>query len=256
MISIPEIDHDSYFCDLGQIDERTEVWGGKAVSLSRLIKNGYNVPRGFVVSSEAYNRLYLNKQDPTDFFIELRRWMSSYFTADDKIIFRSSASLENNGRYTACGIFESSVCSAGNGLKNLKKVWASADTEYAKAYLKLIDASYETVRMAVIVQKFEKRKFSSVIQSRDIINGQDSVVIEFVSGDHDSVVTGKKNAKVIRLDRYADIVEGKNRDFSYELLEKIVRDVKNAEAIFGGPVEIEAQIDESSISYLQVRNLL
>ena len=40
---------------LSEISEDVELWGGKAVALSKLIKAGLNVPDGFVISSEVYN---------------------------------------------------------------------------------------------------------------------------------------------------------------------------------------------------------
>ena len=40
--------------DLAEIDNKLDFWGGKAVYLRQMVVNGFNVPKGFVISSSAY----------------------------------------------------------------------------------------------------------------------------------------------------------------------------------------------------------
>lgn len=44
---------------LEDINDDSELWGGKAVSISKLKKNDFKVPRGLIVSTEAYELLLI-----------------------------------------------------------------------------------------------------------------------------------------------------------------------------------------------------
>ena len=243
--------------DLGQINENAEMWGGKATALYKIIKNGFNVPSGFVISSEAYNDYFLKHEDCSELLKQLEEWIDKYFNKDDEIIFRSSANIENDSRYAACGVFESVfVKDRKNLLRHLFEVWESVDTKYSQAYFNTINLSKESIKMAIIVQKVERKRYSSVIQSYDIVNDRNNIVVEYISGGVNSIVDGKRDAKVLYLDAHGTVVGGeRSNDIPNDILGKIISDIKLAEAICGGHVEIEAQIDSLSIVYLQVRKI-
>lgn len=243
--------------DLGQINENAEMWGGKATALYKIIKNGFNVPVGFVISSEAYSNFYMDHKDCKEFIEVFEKWIDRYFNKDDEIIFRSSANIENDSRYAACGVFDSVLVSDRNKLEqSLFEVWKSVNSKYSNAYCKTIKLSKDRIKMAVIVQKVERKRYSAVIQSYDIVNDRNIIVVEYISGGVNSIVDGKHDAKVLYIDSHGTVIDGeRNNDIPNDILGKIISDIKRIEAICGGHVEIEAQIDSLSIVYLQVRKI-
>lgn len=249
---------EDYFCDLFSIDTDTQSWGGKAVSLSLLAKHQFCVPKGFVISTEAYHSVYLCNQRKEAFFEVLYKWKNKYFSKTDTIALRSSASLENTVGCSASGVFETQMLGEETFAVALEKIWRSTHSQFSKAYFQLLGAGQNDVSMAVIVQKMEKRKYSAVIQSYDVIHNRRIFVVEYVDGEVDSVVAGKVNANLLYINPQDGTFEGYNVDeriFSRQVIIRIMKDVMKAEKIFGGYIEMEAQIDGEGITYLQARKL-
>ena len=243
--------------DLSEVDTNAELWGGKATALSKLVKGGFPVPKGFVVSSQAYDEYFLQKKDDTLFMQELERKINDCFGKDDDIVFRSSASIENDGQFAACGVFESVFHKKGaRYADDIRSVWASADTVYSRSYFDTVGIEKESVKMAVIVQKVEIKKYSAVIQSYDLVNEENHIVVEYIEDGVNSIVDGKKDANSFAIDMHGTTVYGDwTNDLSPEIMSTLITDVKRLEAVYGGHIEIEAQIDAKSVSYLQIRKL-
>lgn len=243
---------------LEDINDDSELWGGKAVSISKLKKNGFKVPRGLVVSTEAYELFVNNKINLKLFEEELIKLCESYFAENKSdLIFRSSANIEGNKHTACCGVFESFIYDPQISLvQNVQKVWNSAKTIYAKQYLEKTNCKTNKIKMAVIVQEVIKERFNAVIQTYDIVNRKERIILEYSSGDLDSVVNGFKDAYTVYLDYSGNVkTYQKVPMISSYVIKKLIHDCKLVEDIFNSPVEIEAQIGFKDIYYLQARNI-
>ena len=243
-------------CDLTKINHDYNKWGGKAIFLSQLANNGFNVPKGYVISSDAFIKYYLNKENNSKFLEELKKWLKKYFDDNSQIIFRSSANVENKDNFAACGVFESVLHSNTNDIWNdLCKVWGSVDTEYSDAYYNAVGLKKEEVRMAVIIQRVDIKQFSAVIQTYDIVNNENNVIVEYMNGGSNSIVDGKEDARLFLINAFGEVIGDRDEGFSDKIIEILRNDIDRAKDIFGGHLEIEAQIGSESVTYLQVRKI-
>lgn len=241
--------------ELDKISEETEVWGGKAISNMKLIKVGVEVPKGFVISSDVYEK-YVDEKLDYDLLEEELKLMceKTLGGVHEKIIFRSSANIEGSEKYSCCGVFESCIFDADILLvDNVKKVWDSVKSYNAKAYFDFLNFPIEKIKMSVIVQKLIEGNFSSVIQTFDIVNDRKRIIIEYNDTGIESIVDGSANASVIYLDYECNINEYERMDKN--IINQIISDCKKVEEMFDSHVELEAQISGSKIYYVQARSV-
>ncbi len=245
--------------DLAEIDNKLDFWGGKAVYLRQMVVNGFNVPKGFVISSSAYVKFYTQKAAHVDFVKAVKCMIKKYFNEKSEIIFRSSANVENHDGFAFCGVFKSTLYNSKVDLfSQINTIWESANTPYAKICCGAANINCDDIKMSVIVQKIVRGHFSVVIHSYDIINDIDRIIVEYTDGAINSIVDGKVNSKMLMIDRHgccSALNENDKKIFNEYLISKMMREVKKIESVFGGHVEIEAQIDRDSIAYLQVRKI-
>lgn len=244
--------------DLSDINIDKELWGGKAVSISQLIKNGYKVPKGFVISTKVY-QYFLSDQINFELFeLELTELCREYFDMKRSIlIFRSSANVEESEEIACCGVFESFIHDKNMSLtQNVQRVWNSLKSSYAKSYFEYTNYPIEEIKMAVIVQEIKRERFSAVIQTYDIIHDKKCIILEYSDQNLDSVVNGCDDAYIVYID-----YNGNSNAFqgippiSDRIIKQLIHDCSNAEEIFGSHIEMEAQIGLNDIYYIQARNI-
>lgn len=140
--------------DIADINDDMDLWGGKAVLLSKLKKTGIWVPHGFVVSSNYYMQYVNGNLNEKDVSILLEEYCQEYFNEFDEIIFRSSANIEGSYDSPCCGVFDSFVEDRGiSKLENIKRIWSSTETSVAKKYMAHEKIPAVSLKMATLVQK-------------------------------------------------------------------------------------------------------
>ena len=235
--------------DLKQVTNDTNLYGGKAVVLSQLINNRLNVPCGFVLSSNIYRKYIEGCLDYDILLNEICNWMDQIGITQDCIV-RSSANVENVTGKDCPGVFESYVCNDKKDIINkIIQVWDSATSQSAKKFL---SGYSDNILMAVIVQCVQRGKYSAVIQSYDLVEDRNRIIVEYCEGALNSIVDDEQNASIYYIERNT------NSDDSYSSslpIEKITRDCIAIETIVGGKAEIEAQITGNDIWYIQARNI-
>lgn len=243
------------FCNIGQIDNNTSKWGGKAVALSVLKKHGFHIPKGFVISSDAYRAYISDNLDLDDFRRALVHMCRATFKSNNhvELIFRSSANIENTDFISCPGVFDSVVQNPNvELLDNVRAVWKSTTSTRATAFYRLMNIVPESVSMAVLVQQRHIEHFSAVIHTSDLISNKKRIVLEYMDGHAASVVDGWKNANTV----YLQTTDDSPTDIPKEIISQIITDCGHIESVFGYPVELEAQIGTNTICYLQARKLL
>ena len=243
---------------LGDINDDKELWGGKAVSISQLIKNGFKVPKGFVISTTVHQHFLGNQISVDSFELKLREFCKEYFDMKTStLIFRSSANIEESKDISCCGVFESFIYDNNVSLiQNVQKVWVSLKSPYTKSYFQYINYPIDKIKMAVIVQEVKRERFSAVIQTYDIIHDKKGIILEYSDQDLDSVVSGREDAYTMYIDYNCDSNTFRDMpNINEKIIKQLTRDCSIAENIFGSHVEMEAQIGVNDIYYIQARNI-
>lgn len=245
------------------LTNESDLWGNKAVNLSKTIKYGFPVPKGFVLSSSLF--LEYRKKRKTDcleaFLCNLDVFVEQSILANglnkSELIFRSSANLEGNKSTSFCGIFDSIQINNNQRLSEpLVIVWESAFSNTAKIYCSKLGVDVNNISMAIIVQEFFHGTIYGVIQTKDVIGSSDNIVIEYSNKRSDAVVSGKDNTSMLVLARSGETI---TKDCCFELSDKqknlLCSISQSIESKFLLPVEIEFSLYKDKITILQVRIL-
>ena len=248
-------------------------YGAKAVNLSILQKNGYNIPPGHVIHRDMFEDI-----DTTCDFI----WKQiSGGIGTNPLIARSSAIGEDGTEYSFAGIFESvlNIRTLDDLKAAVRKCLSSYHTERADEYRFFSGLKFELNGMCVLVQEMVLGEKSGVIFTANPVSGnRGESIIEAGYGLNMGIVDG-----TVIADRYMVTASGKiNMDISpkkimYSLrhFEIIMENVEEpaqyqpclsddeihviwkmgieAEKIFGYPCDIEWTIVKGKIYILQCR---
>ncbi len=243
---------------LGGISNNVDKYGGKAVYLHKLVKHSFSVPFGIVIPSNLFQD-YKNETLEESTFDNVVEQISNIFLKNNKrFIFRSSANIENSDEYSSAGVFSSFIYDSRISIKeHIKKVWGSSQDVYSNNYFDLIEIDKDNFMMGIIVQEYVEGNLTLLIQSYDIINDRLQLLLEYTTNGVSCIVDGTINADLLYINYEGQIVEGEGCDLlSTGILQQIVTDCKKMEHLFNSHVEVEAQILENTIYYLQVRKLL
>lgn len=217
--------------------------GGKAANLGKLIKLGFNVPKGFVCTSKE------NIDDIYNMYNKLKL---------DKVAVRSSAICEDGIRNSYAGQFETFLnINKEEIIKSIEKCYASNKSENIKGYInekKIID---ENTKVSVIVQEMIDGDISGVMFTQNPVNGDDAVIVESVLGVGEKLVQGESTPTQIIINKNTLIIENKIgqemlTDNEIETLSKIGLDI---ERFFKAPQDIEWCLKDGEIYILQTRNI-
>jgi pyruvate,water dikinase len=203
--------------------------GGKAAKLAQLTRAGFRVPRGFCVTTAAYER-FLREQRLADVIrmelgrkpFESMRWEEIWDTAlrirsaflatpvpavlsqaigaaveelgvNKALAVRSSAPGEDSANRSFAGLHESLVGVVGVAavLDAVRVVWASLWSDAALLYRQELSLDPARSRMAVVVQELVEEDRSGVAFGRDPRDAaSDRAVVEAVPGPCGDLVDG------------------------------------------------------------------
>jgi len=198
---------------LRDLDEsKVTLAGGKASNLGVLLKAGFNVPDGFIVTTEVY-RIFLESNNIDTQNIEeiqqLRESIERAALPDDiidsinlaynklgggHVAIRSSATAEDLPAASFAGQYETSLNIEGKEslLENIKHCFASMWTDRAVAYREENNIRHDQVQIAVIVQSMIQPKVAGVLFTRNpLSNSESEMMIESNFGLGESVVSGQ-----------------------------------------------------------------
>ena len=221
--------HKSFVVDLSPVDNDTLEIGNKAANLGILIQNNFNVPEGFVITTNAYNEfvnfnnldksiqeslasleyhnykslekcskeiqdLIVNSKIPSvlvnEFELNYKRY-SSY-----NVAVRSSATAEDLPTASFAGQYDTYLNLKGlnHVVDHIKKCYASLWTNRAISYRYKNKIPHEKVKIAVIVQKMVSAKSAGVLFTLNPVTlNNEEMVIESNFGLGESIVSGKSS---------------------------------------------------------------
>ncbi len=252
--------------------------GGKGLSLARTAAAGLPVPPGFVVTTEAYRRLFQKgTASDTEFVRELQQAYREL--GDGSVAVRSSATAEDGAETSFAGQQETilGVIGIEDLLIAVERCWKSLHTERAIAYRRQQGIADDGAAMAVVVQRLVPSDVAGVLFTRDPQDPTgEHLSVEASWGLGEAVVSGRVTPDRFRVNLTTGIATEKHAglktveftpagerpidgarqtelclsDSDLSALAELARKV---EACYGAPRDIEWAIAGGSLYLLQAR---
>ena len=189
----------AYVLEVFEAQAGRETIGGKAANLAELHRAGFDVPRAFVITTEAFREW--SASGLTD---RLRTQLLTTFRAlRAPVAVRSSSPAEDlttasfAGQYlTVLGVQTEAAL-----LEAVERCWRSATAAAPSAYRKSV-ADEQPVAMAVIIQELVRAEIAGVLFTLDPVQDRaDRIVINSNFGLGESVVSGHAEPDTVILSK-------------------------------------------------------
>ena len=216
--------------------------GGKARGLDELIKKGFNVPKGFLIT-DIDTTDDLNKEEIYSLYDEF---------GFKKVSVRSSASNEDGDKTSNAGQFETYLfVTKENLIESISKCLDSLNNERAISYNKHFSNTESDNHMNIIVMEMIDSLIAGVIFTISPINPT-KMLIEAVEGQGENLVGGTKSATQYSPSIYSFNIKG-DQLLSTEKLKELYDTAKKIKKEFGVHSDIEWAIDKEKLYILQKR---
>ena len=187
----------------------TSLVGGKAANLGRLLRTGFSVPEGFVVTTCAYRSARTHAKIegiPSDMPHEVAEEIRLAYRAmgGGAVAVRSSATAEDAAAASMAGQYETILNIEGETplLDAVRRCWESLNAPRARAYLHEQRIDPDCVEMAVVVQRLVPADVAGVLFTVNPHNGwHREMLLEASWGLGEAVVSGQVQPDALRLDR-------------------------------------------------------
>ncbi|MFM6935330.1 MAG: PEP/pyruvate-binding domain-containing protein [Flavobacteriales bacterium] len=233
-----------YIHPLSDLLEEKNV-GGKAASLSKLLRFGVQVPDGFALDKSLYVDFNQQQQWPEEFLVELKQKCASL--KSELVIVRSSAIGEDSGSHSFAGQLDSIV--VNNEVSEVEKAiltcWKGLQNDRVKAYEQI--AGKRLTEMGVVIQLFLEADYAGVTFTQSPTDEM-CMYTEYVQGAGEQLVAGKitpKNFSIHRLS--SEVVQ---TPFNSDLLIKQSLHLKKC---YDGHLDIEWVSKGNEIYFVQAR---
>jgi len=212
---------------------RGEEFGGKAESLGRLLRAGFNVQPGIAAPWDEPNHTSI------ELFNDLVRCVGSMkVTVQSKWAVRSSAIGEDGDEHSFAGQHDTLLnVECWELASAMSKIRASADNERSRIYRR--DRGIHTgPKMGIVIQRMVPHVIlRAVVFTHDPVTYRDDVVIEYTAGLGDKLVGGEVSPEQVVIIRAKPSVP--------VYLETLYRSALRVEELYGKPVDIEAALDRA-----------
>lgn len=219
--------------------------GNKALRLSQIAWAGISVPHGVVL-----NHQFLRGFAKADSVRRAKLLNQIWKLAGQKpLAVRSSAAAEDGNSQSFAGVFESELDVDHTDLEGaIDRVYASFSAAHVGSYA--IDDGEQEYN--ILVQQMVKADYSGVLFSRDP-QAAGMMVLEYVKGTADDLVSGRITPQTLRMGRVSGDVDG-GHDCPVNLQE-LRRIGLQAETLFGHPQDIEWTSQNGIIRLVQSRDI-
>jgi pyruvate,water dikinase len=225
--------------------------GGKAAALAALVRQGFDVPRFFVVTPEAFSEAGLSD--------DARRLLSDFTRqlGAGPFAVRSSGREEDGSAHSHAGQFLSLLGISPDDLQRAAlEVWRSGGTETLRAYRLSRGLDPAGGAPAVIIQRMVNARAAGVAFSADPVSGRgDRIVISATAGLADKLVSGEADGDHYVIDRSSGVVltrpdNGVLGETDLHALATLAAKVEDAQ---GRPQDIEWAFEGDRLFLLQAR---
>jgi hypothetical protein len=234
-----------------------EIYGPKSSALSRLIRSGANVPFGHCISLHGTSVEELEQSG------ELRRIWTALSSDNEKLIVRSSASVEDAPAALFPGRFagKRDVATFTDLVVGVSRCERSAIAPPVTDYRQSLGLADEPIRMSVLIQSQVEAVFAGVAFTRapDPYD-PNGFLVEMVEGTADQLLTGETTGSLYHISDDADPhrythLAGPHLDMPTltRLLSSIASACREVEEILESPQDIEWVWDGDRIYIVQAR---
>lgn len=256
-----------------------ENFGCKANSLSTLFKNGFNVPKGFVIPSSAIEQVFVSFTQNEDMpSAEKRVFMetcSEYFTPliedswsktkaffpeNTNVAVRSSMNLKDHSEFSSTGQFSTvlDVKDFDQFASAVIECIKSAYNELALIYCANIGVDPNVLRVNIVVQEMVQPDHAGVCYTNNPLTGNEKeIMIESIDGLGENLLRGTATPSSYKVNWYDDNVVELNQveisSLKQSSVKMIVETALKIQNLYGFPVDIEWAIKDDELFILQSR---
>lgn len=241
--------------------------GGKAANLGELVRAGFEVPRGFVVTTQAYHRRNPDGSVPAVVADEIRvAWRELVGDTGAAVAVRSSATAEDLAEASFAGQQDTFLGVLGEDavVAAVAECWASLFSDRAVAYRREHAVDEAALGIAVVVQLMVDATAAGVMFTANPVTGQRrEAMITAAHGLGEAVVSGTVNPDTLVVDRDAGRVisaepgepgrAAVSPPLTGEQAIVLAGIGDRIEAHFGVPQDIEWAVDGTGFHILQAR---
>lgn len=234
------------------------IMGAKAANLARLASEGFAVPEGLVLTTDAYTLAQHHQAEGSPLTIphELDAAIAAIAThfGDATLAVRSSAVDEDTSTASYAGLYETSLGVRGEAQlrEAIASCWASASAERVRSYTA---SEGESRPIAVLVQRQLAPDVAGVAFTADPVNGDRSAtIVSAVPGLGDRLVGGSVTPDQWRVTGSAATPErAALQALTAEQAVTVAKLAQRIEATIGSPQDIEWAMDSERLVVLQAR---
>lgn len=265
----------------------TEQVGNKAKFLGIMLRNGFQVPGGFVLDSEVFDEIvkYNSLEDEIQKLLqqmedkklsEISKKLQGLFEqamipdgilsslsdlcdATKKYAVRSSGTKEDLEKFSFAGQYDTFLNVDGNS-DSLKKAvlqcYQSVFSEIILSYLWNNQIPTDGLKMSVVIQEMVPSEISGVAFTVNPKTGCDKeILVEVAKGLGENLVSGKVIPEQYRYNWFEQKYDydKKNQLLQGDLLSKVMEDALAIQHYFGYPCDIEFAIAKGQVYILQAR---
>ena len=249
------------------------IAGGKGANLGELIRAGFPVPDGFVITTDAYlaaagaagidpkdapgARAKLNETAmPAEIATAVR---DAYRALGGRVAVRSSATAEDLPEASFAGQQDTILDVEGDDalLDAVRRCWASLWNERAVSYRATHAVDERVLRLAVVVQRMVPATIAGVLFTADPITGRRRrAAIDAVRGLGEQLVSGAVNPDHYLVDTTTgQVLERRGDILDDARLREIAAMGARIESHYGKPQDIEWAIDDQTLWIVQSRDI-
>ena len=253
LLSDPETNHPPFV--LSKPELKTSI-GGKAYNLAVMAGEKLNIPSGFVISEEFFQKFPMNDGKLTPEAMEelFKAW--DYFKFEEAIV-RSSSTKEDGSQKSYAGIFESIPgMIRDNFIEGVEKVYNSYCQQRAKTYVSGDNEDFKP-QGGVIVQEMIRPDYMGVLFT---VDPQDPVnmSLDFFTGEEaarNMETTPPTRVVIGRLSEKTLNIHQENSAIKNLPIADIIETGKQLEKIFKNPQDIEWAVKDNTLYIFQSRNI-
>ncbi|MBU0975195.1 MAG: PEP/pyruvate-binding domain-containing protein [Patescibacteria group bacterium] len=261
--------------------------GNKAQKLFELYSRNYNIPKSFVITSQAFTEflssngllerirhmtLSRSKEELCELAKEIKNQIKKSRIPNDlkkgileafnslkekSVAVRSSANCEDSEKTSFAGQFATFLkVDKKSLLTKIKEVWASVFTKNAVIYSYANNIPIYSIQMSVLVMKMVDAQKAGVMFTKNMnTNNKNEIVIEATTGLGDKVVDGTVEPDRVLVKRAGLQINRRNRlnILTDSEIRKLTKLGIAIEKISKTPQDIEWAIEEGKIWVLQTR---
>lgn len=269
--------------ELNKKEINEEKIGNKGKFLLQMKKNGFNVPSGIILDSDAYdfvikdNKLekllnQINKDNINDISKkiisefnnvkinkDLLDEIKSKLKKNKKYAVRSSGTKEDLENYSFAGQYETFLNTPIDEIENrIIDCYKSMYSEVILSYLLNNNVSFDNLKMSVVIQEMVNSDYSGICFTIDPTTGNDKkMIIEISKGLGENIVSGKTAPEQYFYNWYDKSVEydKSNKFLKKKQVEEFGEEFLKIQLFFGYPCDIEFAVEDDKLYILQARKI-